>query len=132
MNDSQSLLFKPLVIGAITLPGRVFKSATSETRAWKDGFVTDEYMSFYETMARAGTPLMITGNMHVSRDGQSTARMCGIESDDKISGLHKLTDSDHACGSKIFVQLNHVGRQMIPANMGFDEALTSSTVKELM
>ena len=131
MDTTQSPLFEPLTIGSLTLGGRVFKSATSETRASDSGFVTDEYISFYEIMARAGTPLMITGNMHVSRDGQSTARMCGIENDDKIPGLKNLTEAVHAHGSKIFAQLNHVGRQMIPANMGFAEALAPSAVKEL-
>jgi len=131
MNQSQSPLFQTLKIGSLTLSGRVFKSATSETRASESGFVTDEYISFYELLARAGTPLMITGNMHVSPDGQSTVRMCGIESDDKIPGLKKLCDVVHKHESKIFAQLNHVGRQMIPANMGFGEALAPSAVKEL-
>ena len=33
--------------------GRLFKSATSETRATGDGFVTDELLEFYEPMAQA-------------------------------------------------------------------------------
>lgn len=131
MNESQSPLFRPLKIGSLTLAGRLFKSATSETRASGSGFVTEKLISFYEQMAWAGTPLMITGNMHVSSDGQSTAHMCGIEHDDKIPGLRKLTDTVHSHGSKIFAQLNHVGRQMIPASMGFNEAIAPSAVKEL-
>lgn len=75
MHESANLLFQPLSIGSLTVTGRLFKSATSETRVSDTGFVTDEYISFYETLARAGTPLIITGNMHVSHDGQSTARM---------------------------------------------------------
>lgn len=131
MTDLNSSLFKALTIGSLTINGRLFKSATSETRASESGFVTDEYISFYELIARAGTPLIITGNMHVSREGQSTARMCGIESDDKIQGLKKLTDTVHKYDAKIFAQLNHVGRQMIPANMGFEEAIAPSAVCEL-
>lgn len=113
MDTTQSPLFEPLTIGSLTLGGRVFKSATSESRASDFGFVTDEYISFYETRARAGTPLKVTGNMHVSRDRQSTARMCGIENDDKIPGLTNLSDAVHEQGSQIFAQLNHVVRQML-------------------
>jgi 2,4-dienoyl-CoA reductase-like NADH-dependent reductase (Old Yellow Enzyme family) len=41
----------------------VFKSATSETRCDEHGFVTDRLLEFYEPVARAKTPLIITGNL---------------------------------------------------------------------
>jgi 2,4-dienoyl-CoA reductase-like NADH-dependent reductase (Old Yellow Enzyme family) len=59
-------LLNPLQIGRLSVPGRLFKSATSETRATHDGYVTDELLEFYEPMVRAGTPLIITGNLYVS------------------------------------------------------------------
>lgn len=51
MNETSSPLFETLRIGSLSLPSRVFKSAISETRASVDGFVTDEFIAFYEPMA---------------------------------------------------------------------------------
>lgn len=63
-------LFSPLTIGQLTLPVRIYKTATSETRADPDGFVTDELLEFYEPIAAAGTPLIITGNLYTSVQGK--------------------------------------------------------------
>ena len=130
MNDSGSILFRPLSIGSLSLPGRVFKAATSETRADENGFVTDELLDFYEPIARAGTPLIITGNLWITGGGKSTPRQCGVDRDDKIPGLRRLTELAHGHGSKIFAQLNHCGRQVLPAAVGLEFAVSASDVKE--
>src|SRR3989442_5397258 len=70
----QSMLATPLDIGPMTVRGRLFKSATSETRATDDGFVTDELLAFYEPMVEARTPMIITGNLYVSPQGKSADR----------------------------------------------------------
>ena len=67
MNSADDILFSLLRIGTLSLPARLFKTATAETRASADGFVTDAVLDFYEPMARAGTPLIITGNIYISR-----------------------------------------------------------------
>ena len=41
MTSNPGLLFSPITIGSLTLPARLFKTATAETRASEDGFVTD-------------------------------------------------------------------------------------------
>ncbi len=127
----ESILFQPLKIGKLEVAGRVFKAATSETRATEDGLVTEELLEFYEPIARAGTPLIITGNMWVHRGGRSTARQVGVDHDDKIPGLRRWAELTHRHGSRIFAQLNHCGRQVIPEAMGMDHALSASNVKEL-
>ena len=52
-NNSPSPLLKPLQIGRLTVPGRLYKSATSETRATADGYVTDQLLEFYEPTSAA-------------------------------------------------------------------------------
>lgn len=54
MNTSP--LRTPLRIGQLDVAGRLFKSATHETRATVDGAVTDELLDFYRPMVEAGTP----------------------------------------------------------------------------
>lgn len=84
MSEQLMTLETPLQIGTMTVPGRLFKSATSETRADHDGFVTDELLDFYRPMFAAGTPMVVTGNLFVSRQGKSAGRQAGIDDDDKI------------------------------------------------
>ncbi|MBJ22091.1 MAG: NADH:flavin oxidoreductase [bacterium] len=121
--------FDPLRIGTLEIPGRIFKTATSETRADPDGFVTDPLILFYEQMARGGTPMMITGNLYAGALGKSTRNMTGIDADEKIPGLQKLTDRVHALGSLIFCQISHCGRQVVSNVMGF-EPVSASAVRE--
>lgn len=129
MTDS-SKLFSPLTIGRHTLAGRLFKTATSETRAVPDGFVTDELLEFYEPIAAAGTPLIVTGNLFVSREGKSTFRMCGADHDDKVPGLAQWASLTHRHGGIIYGQINHCGRQVMARAMGLDSAVSASDVRE--
>lgn len=130
MQSVDKVLWQPLRIGSLTLSGRVFKSATSETRFSTDGFMTDAVLEFYEPIARAGTPLIITGNLFVSWQGHSAGRQGGIDDDDKIPGLLRLTDMVHSHGGRIFAQLNHGGRQVVRPNPGNNPVVSASDVRE--
>ena len=128
--DSRSLLFEPLRLGPIEAAGRVFKTATAETRASEQGFVTDELVRVYEQWARGGTPLIITGNLYVSAQGKSTHRMCGVDADDKIPGLARLAETVHRHGARLIGQLNHCGRQVIVGHTGVSDPVSASSVLE--
>ena len=112
--------------------GRLIKTATAETRATDDGFVTPELIDFYSPMAKGGTPLIITGNIYASLDGKSAPRQVGADHDDKIPGLKRLTEAVHAHGSKMFAQLNHCGRQVVPRFAGLAEAVSASAKTEFV
>jgi 2,4-dienoyl-CoA reductase-like NADH-dependent reductase (Old Yellow Enzyme family) len=124
------LLAEPLRIGNLEVAGRVFKTATVESRADDAGFVTDELVAFYEPIARAGTPLVITGNLYVSPQGKSTRGMCGVDEDAKIPGLTRWAESLHRYGSKLIGQLNHCGRQVIAGHTGVHDPVSASAVYE--
>jgi 2,4-dienoyl-CoA reductase-like NADH-dependent reductase (Old Yellow Enzyme family) len=130
MTTADSPLFSPLAIGPLRVAGRVFKAATSETRASHDGHVTDELLAFYEPIFRAGTPLVITGNTYPSRQGKSTPFQAGCDADDKIPGLRRWADLAHRHGSAVVAQINHAGRQVFPASVGQPEALSASNVAD--
>lgn len=130
---SDKPLWTPLMIGRMSVGGRLFKSATSETRATLDGFVTDEVISFYEPMARAGTPLIVTGNMFVSWQGHSAGRQMGIDHDDKLPGLRRLNAAVRENGKgkvRLIAQLNHGGRQTVRPNAGNNLVVSASAVFE--
>ena len=121
--------FDPLRIGALEIPGRIYKAATSETQADANGFVTDRLILFYERMARGGTPMMVTGNLYAGPLGKSTRNMTGIDSDEKIAGLQRLTNRVHESGSLIFAQISHCGRQTMADVVGF-QPVSASAVRE--
>jgi len=127
---SASPLFAPLRIGPLEVAGRVFKAATVESRADDGGFVTDALVAFYEPIARAGTPLVITGNLYVSPQGKSTRGMCGVDADDKIPGLARLAASVRRHGTRLIGQLNHCGRQVIVGHTGVHDPVSASSVYE--
>ena len=132
MPVDDGLLFTPIHIGKLALAGRLIKTATAETRADDGGFVTPELIAFYLPMAKGGTPLIITGNIYVSRDGKSAPRQVGADHDDKIPGLKQLVDAVHRHGAKMFAQLNHCGRQVVPRFAGLSETVSASGKTELM
>ncbi len=127
---TQDLLFSPIRIGSLELPGRLVKSATTETRSTDDGFVTDELIEYYEQIARGETPLLITGNAYFDLYSKAAPRQIGADHDDKIPGLRRLADAVHRHGSKIIFQIYHVGRQAIPAFVGRKDAVSASPVLE--
>jgi 2,4-dienoyl-CoA reductase-like NADH-dependent reductase (Old Yellow Enzyme family) len=128
--SAASTLLKPLRIGRLTVPGRLYKSATSETRATDDGYVTDELLEFYEPMVRAGTPLIVTGNLYVSLQAKSAGRQAGIDSDDKKPGLRDWVKLAHSGGSLLVAQLNHGGRQMVRSSDPGKATVSASSVRE--
>jgi 2,4-dienoyl-CoA reductase-like NADH-dependent reductase (Old Yellow Enzyme family) len=126
------LLFTPIRIGTLTIAGRLIKTATAETRATDDGHVTPELIDFYVPIAQGGTPLIITGDIYVGRDGKSAPRQLGADHDDKIPGLERLTAAVHAHGAKVFAQLNPCGRQVVPRFAGLAEAVSASAKTEIL
>jgi 2,4-dienoyl-CoA reductase-like NADH-dependent reductase (Old Yellow Enzyme family) len=125
-----SVLFTPIRVGKLTLPGRFAKSATLETRCTDDGFVTDALVEYYEQIAKGGTPLLITGNAYFSLYSKAAPRQLAVDDDDKLPGLKRLTEAVHRHGGKIFLQIYHVGRQAVPRLVGRKDAVSPSRVFE--
>jgi 2,4-dienoyl-CoA reductase-like NADH-dependent reductase (Old Yellow Enzyme family) len=120
----------PLRLGPLEAAGRVFKTATAETRATEDGFVTDDLVGVYDEWARGGAPRIITGNLYVSPQGKSTYRMCGADADAKVAGLARIASAVHRHGAKLVGQLNHCGRQVIVGHTGVVDPVSASAVNE--
>ncbi len=129
MNSSASkVLFEPLNIGNCIIPGRLIKTATAETMATPDGFVTDELIQFYEMYALAGTPFIITGNLYPQESGKVYTRMTGADGEDKVEGLQRLTKAVHQHGSKICAQISHGGRQVFQRSAVSDPVSASNVL----
>jgi len=128
--EQSSALFDPLYIGKLKLSGRMAKSATVETLCTRQGYITDEYIQFYEEIAAGETPLIITGAASYDTYSRGVPHQLSVDADDKIEGLKRLADTVHKYDSKVFVQIYHTARQALPGPVGRADAQAPSAVYE--
>jgi 2,4-dienoyl-CoA reductase-like NADH-dependent reductase (Old Yellow Enzyme family) len=103
----------PGKIGGLVLKNRLIRAATSETMATDDGGATDELVDLYSTLARGGAGLIITGHIYVEPRGQYEPRQVGLDRDERVGPLARVTDAVHRLGGKIFAELSHAGSQSL-------------------
>jgi len=110
MSDThqQPTLFTPVQVGPYALPNRIVMAPMTRSRAGEGNVPTDLAVLYYTQRASAG--LIVTEATQVAREGQGYISTPGIHSDAQVEGWRKVTDSVHAKGGKIFLQLWHVGR----------------------
>jgi len=107
-------LMSPYKLGRIKLKNRIVMAPMTRSRAI--GNVPNDLMlEYYGQRAAAG--LIITEGTSPSPNGLGYSRIPGIYSDEQVEGWKKITDTVHAKGGKIFVQLMHTGRISHQANM---------------
>jgi N-ethylmaleimide reductase len=106
--SQDNVLFTPFKVGALTLPNRLVMAPMTRSRAKNPGNVpTDSVVKYYEQRASAG--LIITEGSQVSPQGVGYIDTPGIHSPEQVAGWKKVTDTVHAAGGRIFIQLWHVG-----------------------
>jgi len=79
----------------------------------KTGVVTEKHLKFYEARSKfigAITP----EPMYIDKCLRELPTQIGINNDDKIEGLRKLTDIIHQFDTKVIAHLNHPGRMANP------------------
>lgn len=101
-------LFTPLQLGKLTLPNRVFMAPLTRNRAGTGNVPNALNALYYAQRASAG--LIISEATQVSLTGQGYPSTPGIHSAAQVAGWRLVTDSVHAVGGRIFLQLWHVGR----------------------
>ncbi|WP_027256778.1 alkene reductase [Leisingera aquimarina] len=102
-------LFSGTKAGAIELKNRVVMAPLTRNRARAEDDSVHELQAKYYAQ-RAGAGLIITEASQISPQGKGYAWTPGIYSDAQVEGWKKVTDAVHAAGSKIVIQLWHVGR----------------------
>ncbi len=107
-------LNKPLTLpcGA-TLPNRIAKSAMSESLGGPTTFAaTPQLARLYERLGRGGAGLLITGNVMVERGGLGEPGNVVLDSARHLEELKAWAHAAQQHGSKVWMQLNHAGRQV--------------------
>ena len=125
---SKLLINEPKEIGDILIKNRLVRSATFARMASEDGSVNNELVEFYKVLAKGGVGLIVTGLSYVDPSGHGYPNQIGIDRDDLISGLKRISDTIHENGDgcKAVIQLAHNGRQSMM--IGLEPIAPSATI----
>lgn len=106
-------LFSPYTLGPTTLSNRMVMAPLTRSRAGDGDVPVDLAVTYYTQRATAG--LIISEATQISPQGKGYPKTPGIYSDAQITGWKRVTDSVHAHGGRMFLQLWHVGRISHPS-----------------
>lgn len=103
-------LFEPFAINnKLVVKNRFVRSATWEGMADEDGFFDENLVEIYRALAAGGTGLIITGYAYVLAEEKPNPGMMGVYSDACIPGCRHLTETVHAHGARIVLQIVYGG-----------------------
>ena len=105
-------LFSPFSLGPLQLPNRIVMAPLTRARADQCGIPSPHAAEYYTQ--RAGAGLIITEATAVSRQGTGYDNWPGLYTPAQEAGWRKITESVHAAGGRIFIQLFHAGRMSHP------------------
>src|SRR5258708_7162673 len=108
-----SQLFTPTVLAGHVVPHRVVMAPMTRARSTQPGDIPNAMNARYYAQ-RASAALVVTEATQVSPQGKGYSFTPGIYSADQVSGWRLVTQSVHAAGGRIFLQLWHVGRMSHP------------------
>ncbi len=115
-------LFASFWLGRLRLPNRIVMAPLTRARADQHGVPSELAAQYYAQ--RAGAGVIITEATAVSRQGTGYGNWPGLHNVAQEAGWRKVTDSVHAAGGRIVIQLFHAG---LPAaargNGGGDQRL---------
>ena len=102
----------PLTLsGGAILSNRLAKSAMSEVLGDADGAPTERMIRLYDRLGRGGAGLLITGHVIVSAHGRGEPGNVVVEDRRHLAALRRWAEAAQAHGSKLWMQVNHTGRQ---------------------
>ena len=105
---SKDVFFTALRLGAIQLPNRIVMAPLTRMRAGADNVPTALNAEYYAQRSSAG--LIISEGTAVSGQAQGYPSSPGIYTSEQIAGWRAVTDAVHARGGRIFMQIEHNGR----------------------
>ncbi|HEV2694689.1 MAG TPA: alkene reductase [Verrucomicrobiae bacterium] len=105
-------LFDPVRIGAWDLPNRFVLAPLTRSRAGVERVPNALMAEYYRQRSSAG--LILSEATSVTPMGVGYAETPGIWSNEQVAGWKLVTDAVHQAGSRILLQLWHVGRMSDP------------------
>ena len=121
---SLDALFQPLHLGALTLPNRVIMAPLTRARATPANVPTALMAEYYAQRAACG--LIVSEATAVDPLGMGWYRVPGLWTSGMVEGWAQVTSAVHAAGGRIFAQLWHMGRLVLPDYIGGAQPLGPS------
>ncbi len=110
--EQRALLARPFALAhGDPLPNRLAKAALSEGLGRRDLSPGSRIRRLYERWADNGTGLIVTGNVMVDRTALGEAGNVAVEDERDLADLRAWASAAKAGGARVWVQLNHPGRQ---------------------
>lgn len=94
------------------IKNRIVKSAMEESMASNDFTPSKEMIHLYDVWAQGGTGLLLTGNVMVDKLAMTGPAGVALEHDTVLTEFKELAAVVHKHQSKIWMQINHPGRQV--------------------
>ncbi len=112
-----SMLFSPFDVKGLKLRNR-FVCTPLVSRLSTDCRINERHLDFYAARASGGVALVIVEPGMVTRDSCLPINL-GIFDDACIPNFSRLVDVIHSNGALAGIQIQHIGRQGKPADLGF-------------
>ena len=120
-------LFDPIRLGEYELKNRIFMAPLTRGRTGSEGVPTQMVAKYYAERAEAG--LLITEATAINANGRGWRNAPGIYSDEQVAGWRGVADAVHARGGRIFMQIWHMGRTVLPGYANGERPIAPSEVK---
>ncbi|MEO1528333.1 MAG: alkene reductase [Planctomycetota bacterium] len=105
---SNGSLFQPFSMYGLELSNRIVLAPMTRARAGVDRIPTSTMAEYYRQRSSAG--LILTEATTISPSANGWNESPGIYNDQMVEGWKAVTDSIHAAGGLVFLQLWHCGR----------------------
>jgi N-ethylmaleimide reductase len=129
--DLDASLLKPVRIGDILAPNRIFMAPLTRSRAHADGTPSDLATVYYAQRAAAG--LIISEATAVSEAANGAyPNTPGLYTERHQRQWAEIADAVHEGGGRMFVQLWHVGRMGHPEISGAETVAPSPIAADMM
>ena len=123
---THNALFASLQLGTLSLPNRVIMAPLTRARATVGHVPTELMARYYAQRASAG--LIVSEATAVDPLGMGWYRAPGIWNVEMVAGWRLVTTRVHAAGGRIFSQLWHMGRLVLPEYIGGAQPIGPSAI----
>ncbi len=120
-------LFDPTRVGRLTLPNRIIMAPLTRGRTGADGVPSKLVAEYYAQRAKAG--LLISEATAINAQGRGWRNAPGIYNDAQVAGWRGVAEAVHARGGRIFMQIWHMGRTVLPEYANGERPVAPSEVK---
>lgn len=99
------------------IPNRIAKAAMEENMANRHFAPSEKLLGLYKAWAQGGAGLIITGNVMVDSSAMTGPGGVVLQNDKQLNQFGRWAHAAKSGGGKVWMQINHPGRQM-PAALG--------------